>query len=240
MEQIVKPTFKRAVQDFLDCFELVFDADWDHTTRSLRADCPSSTIATNGSFIFPKVEDEDNNWGNRGALLAAYRKLKIVAQAENRFAGLVGQWEIEEDGYDDGEGNIIEKGELVFSGTYDYPYDVPSDCNCCEDCNQWTAGVSCKEDGLGYCSCQCCRDEHNAHMAKIRKINIVQLIKKFPGRTTKELTGKLDVYETFITTRIKKAGSALRRTGTGKSGNPYRHYIANAPIVTTVAKKEAA
>ena len=33
-------------------------------------------IADDGTFIQPKVEDETEDWGNRGWLLAAYRALR--------------------------------------------------------------------------------------------------------------------------------------------------------------------
>jgi hypothetical protein len=33
-------------------------------------------ISPGGTFLEPKIEDEVENWGNRAALLEAYRKLK--------------------------------------------------------------------------------------------------------------------------------------------------------------------
>jgi hypothetical protein len=32
-------------------------------------------ISPKGTFIVPLVEDEQNNWANRGSLLSAYREL---------------------------------------------------------------------------------------------------------------------------------------------------------------------
>ncbi len=62
-----------ALTTFVTMFELVFDHDW--TTTKAILDDPEHFIESDGTFIQPKVHDEDNNWANRGSLLAAYRKL---------------------------------------------------------------------------------------------------------------------------------------------------------------------
>jgi len=79
------------VRDFLDAFEEVFDRDWAYTKEMLgiqgeTADQEAAAaefgletipiIADDGTFVHPKVEDEDENWGNRARLLAAYRALR--------------------------------------------------------------------------------------------------------------------------------------------------------------------
>lgn len=57
---------------FLTGFEHVFDHDWYMTK-----DCMESEhfISTEGTFVRPLVDDESNNWANRGCLLGDYREL---------------------------------------------------------------------------------------------------------------------------------------------------------------------
>ena len=62
-----------ALGSFVSMFELVFDGDWLMTKEALEN--PQHLIAEGGTFIQPLVDDESNNWGNRGSLLAAYREL---------------------------------------------------------------------------------------------------------------------------------------------------------------------
>ena len=63
------------LQSFLDSFELVFgEGDWPTTQCNLKDDV--HLISPNGTFINPGVDDESNNWSNRGYLLAVYRGLK--------------------------------------------------------------------------------------------------------------------------------------------------------------------
>lgn len=69
----------RALHDFLDTFELVFgDTDWPCTSGVLRDEGLKYMIDPNGTFLEPGVPDESNNWWNRGALLASYRRLKTA------------------------------------------------------------------------------------------------------------------------------------------------------------------
>lgn len=63
----------RALELFVRMFELVFDNDWSMTQAALEN--PEHLIAEGGTFIRPLVDDEGNNWANRGSLLAAYRDL---------------------------------------------------------------------------------------------------------------------------------------------------------------------
>jgi hypothetical protein len=65
-----------AVVDFVEHFELVFDADWEVT----RANILNSEflISDRGTFVEPGVEDESNDWGNTGSLLDSYRHLRAV------------------------------------------------------------------------------------------------------------------------------------------------------------------
>jgi hypothetical protein len=79
------------VREFLNAFEEVFHSDWDHTKSMLGIESETEAqriaaremgletiplIADDGTFIHPKVDDEVEDWGNRGRLLAAYRNLK--------------------------------------------------------------------------------------------------------------------------------------------------------------------
>ena len=78
-------------KEFIAAFEQVFDADWMHTKEMLgiRSETPEQKkaaaamglesiyiISDDGTFINPKIKDKTEDWGNRGRLLAAYRKLK--------------------------------------------------------------------------------------------------------------------------------------------------------------------
>lgn len=62
-----------AVDFFVSMFELVFDNDWE-VSKSILTD-PKHFIDDSGTFIWPLVDDECNDWANRGSLLAAYRDL---------------------------------------------------------------------------------------------------------------------------------------------------------------------
>ena len=57
--------------DFVFSFNLVFDSDWEMTKGCLED--PEYLIK--GTFINPLVDDESNNWANRGLLLANWRNL---------------------------------------------------------------------------------------------------------------------------------------------------------------------
>ena len=72
--------FQGALIDFLDCFWAVFDHDWFFTKSILCSDEIGWYISDGGTFINPMVEDESNNWGNRGGLLARYRLLLSVME----------------------------------------------------------------------------------------------------------------------------------------------------------------
>lgn len=70
------PEFLSALLSFWCTFEAVFgEADWPATLDNLQDDA-KYLIDPNGTFLEPGVEDESNNWHNRGALLSKYRRLK--------------------------------------------------------------------------------------------------------------------------------------------------------------------
>lgn len=60
------------ISNFLSSFHAVFDLDWDYTKNIITDDF---YIHPSGSFIFPNVSDEENNWSNRAGLLSSYREL---------------------------------------------------------------------------------------------------------------------------------------------------------------------
>ncbi len=71
------------ISSFLASFSLVFDHDWYHTKGCLETDIIDCYIAEGSTFINPSIEDEHNNWSNRGALLESYRELKdFISQNE--------------------------------------------------------------------------------------------------------------------------------------------------------------
>lgn len=63
----------QAYRFFLNSFELVFHDDWEKTKVAIQS---NNYISDNGTFLDPCIEDEGNNWANRGGLLDAYRSLK--------------------------------------------------------------------------------------------------------------------------------------------------------------------
>lgn len=70
------PELLITLRRFIDSFEVVFgECDWPITLCNLQDDA-KYLIDPNGTFLEPGVEDESNNWGNRGSLLADYRRLK--------------------------------------------------------------------------------------------------------------------------------------------------------------------
>lgn len=65
--------FNNLISNFLGSFDLVFNLDWEHSKICLE-EC-SYFIEPTGTFVDPGVEDEENNWSNRGILLKNYREL---------------------------------------------------------------------------------------------------------------------------------------------------------------------
>jgi hypothetical protein len=85
----------RATRDFVASFEEVFGDDWQYTKEMLgiRDETPEQAVASRaagletipiisegGTFLEPQVDDEIEHWGNRGALLQRYRRLKRLLQ----------------------------------------------------------------------------------------------------------------------------------------------------------------
>lgn len=69
-----------ALVELLSAMELVFDNDWECTKANIGDDPDGIMIARNGTFLNPRVEDEQNNWANRAVLLEAYRNAQIVCE----------------------------------------------------------------------------------------------------------------------------------------------------------------
>ena len=64
-------------KSFLLHFEQVFHDDWHFTKYNI---LNPLLINDNRTFLCPlqNIQDEDDNWANRGNLLTAYRQLKIA------------------------------------------------------------------------------------------------------------------------------------------------------------------
>ncbi|WP_435262669.1 hypothetical protein [Tenacibaculum sp. nBUS_03] len=88
---------KNTVEQFLGLFEEVFDRDWKYSkemmgiydeTEEQKSNAKEmglesiDIIADDGTFLNPKVEDETEDWGYRGALLEKYRELKVLLKQE--------------------------------------------------------------------------------------------------------------------------------------------------------------
>lgn len=74
--------FKKLLTDFISNFELVFDEDWEFSKGCLRDDFQKNFVAPDGTFLNPGVDDESNNWANRGQLLHTYRNLIAEMQKQ--------------------------------------------------------------------------------------------------------------------------------------------------------------
>jgi len=82
--------FMLALAAFLERFEATFgDADWPTTQDNLADAARGYFIAPGGTFLEPGVADEAANWGNRGALLAAYRALRAELERRDFRAPIV-------------------------------------------------------------------------------------------------------------------------------------------------------
>ena len=81
----------KALQEFLQAFEDVFDEDWQYTKEMLCINDETEEqkatalelgleaieiISERGTFLKPGVDDETEDWGARGNLLSKYRELK--------------------------------------------------------------------------------------------------------------------------------------------------------------------
>jgi hypothetical protein len=69
------------ISEFLSAYEVIFDLDWEHTKLCLEDS--KYFISSNGTFIHPRVKDEENNWGNRPMLLNSYRRLVEYIEKNN-------------------------------------------------------------------------------------------------------------------------------------------------------------
>lgn len=79
---------EEVLQTFLDLLYLLFHDDWDYA-RDLCAD--PLFIDPAGTFLDPRVDDDSNNWANRGAFLEAWRRLTAHVEWTPRSMHL--RWE---------------------------------------------------------------------------------------------------------------------------------------------------
>ncbi len=91
---------EKTLLEFLESFEEVFHKDWNYTKEMLgvheeagqesqnsqRLDLETIyIISPEGTFLVPKIDDETEDWGNRGKLLEKYRNLKrLISNQELR------------------------------------------------------------------------------------------------------------------------------------------------------------
>jgi hypothetical protein len=84
-----------AVREFVQSFEAVFGTDWQYTKSMLgiQDQTPEQasairelglesipTVAIDGTFLSPGIDDEAEDWGHRGILLERYRRLKTLLE----------------------------------------------------------------------------------------------------------------------------------------------------------------
>jgi len=63
------PEFEKATAEFVGAFELVFRYDWEYSKGMIGDEEEGCT------FVEPGLDDENDDWGCRGALLEKYRQL---------------------------------------------------------------------------------------------------------------------------------------------------------------------
>jgi hypothetical protein len=71
---------ERTLADLCESMYLVFENDWEHTQGAITQE-GEAYFGRRGTFLNPKVADEYNNWGNRGGLLATYRRAVELLRA---------------------------------------------------------------------------------------------------------------------------------------------------------------
>jgi hypothetical protein len=69
------------ISNFMLSYHAVFDLDWEHTQHCIEAG--ELFIHPNGTFIEPRVADEENNWASRVHLLDSYRELVEYINVNN-------------------------------------------------------------------------------------------------------------------------------------------------------------
>jgi len=74
---------------FFDFYHLVFSDDWSCTIDNITSDM----ISPSGTFCEPQVENESNNWGNRGTLLHVQRDfIKCFNEKISSFINTLKIW----------------------------------------------------------------------------------------------------------------------------------------------------
>jgi hypothetical protein len=74
VDEITEP-----LEQFIFGLETVFHEDWGMTRDCLSG--PNPLISAKGTFLYPNVEDQSDNWGNRGGFLHRYRAVKRAFRA---------------------------------------------------------------------------------------------------------------------------------------------------------------
>lgn len=68
------------LRELIEQLNLVFHDDWSYTRAAIVSD---ELIHDSGTFLQPRVRDEENNWANRARLLEAYRRA-VLSLGESR------------------------------------------------------------------------------------------------------------------------------------------------------------
>jgi hypothetical protein len=66
---------EEAIERFVESFECMFSQEWNVTQCNMQSE---HFIKPTGTFLYPGVDDESSNWGNRGGLLHDYRVLRKI------------------------------------------------------------------------------------------------------------------------------------------------------------------
>lgn len=72
-DQRVQELIETLLPEFIYSLNLVFDNDWEATKDRIISE---SFITEDGTFLDPNIDDESNNWWNRGSFLSRYRKIR--------------------------------------------------------------------------------------------------------------------------------------------------------------------
>jgi len=91
-EQIIelgrqRKTYKDALEDLVQHIESVFHQDWAHTLSCFKE--IEWWVAPDETFLATRktIEQDGNNWGNRGSLLASYcRAVQVLGKSPAKLS----------------------------------------------------------------------------------------------------------------------------------------------------------
>nr|WP_314678925.1 hypothetical protein [uncultured Capnocytophaga sp.] len=113
-----KEQFEELVTKFMFYMDLVFHSDWEHSKGCLEN--MNWFISEEGNFLYPKVQNEESNWENRGKLLKTYRELdKFLQKHDIRNREIDKYFSEEQD--DNEKTDFILLAEKYFDEENEYP-----------------------------------------------------------------------------------------------------------------------